>query len=1049
MKSILIRLGLLALMISALASCGGNDGSTGSAGTPGAPGTPGTGGSVVQATNLTAAQWLALKPSIDPASVSVNMSSGKPVVKFTVTDGNGNALTGLGGQALSKPNALNGLPAVNYNFSFTLAKLIPAANGSPSKWVNYLVTKPVATTTPPVTGSFAADGLSWLGTYPTPETQGTMVDNGDGTYQYTFLRDITHAKAIVAGLTDSGANVKADLGDLTYDPTLSHRLGIFIAGSQPGTGVNTPDATAQTTPVPLIYTFNMGYDFRPDGGTITATRDIVAKGSCNTCHNNSNGRAIGHISTTGTSKLAVSYSSTGVATTVVMSNGIPPGEYVGRNDPRLCVTCHTDQTKYGFAVVAGDGTLAYGNSAYFRVATGVLSDNQAAFTYPRMIHQTHMGSQLVKTGYNLNGHDANCASNKLAGNAAQCFNLVGYPRDQRNCAACHDGSATKSDGSVNANQTKDGDNWKNVPSQLACGACHDGINFATGSGVRLADKYADIAAGNPVGTTQSHHGAGAPLPDNTLCVSCHSPAGIALVHATNFSTLNNPVATSGVDTVAYKIKSVTVNASGNPVVAFQVILNGSPVSSLAVAPTVVNGVTGAVAVNTYAPLIPSAPELLSGPSVYLAFAVPQDGINTPSDFNARFSVSLANLLIDTTKGVTPTSPAQGFLSNTVSAGAFLADANGYFTATLTGDTLGQPVGAGCAAPAAGVAATCVNTKVSQSWVVVPSAAAMVTGAVIGGFNQTNLTAYPYTAGDLTTNAATAAVGSGLHVTAVLQKMVASTCSQAGATSACTTARREIVSLANCNNCHEQLGTNQYVDNAPLATGMRLGFHNGDRNDPQACNICHNGNGVDKAGIPYDSATWYHGIHGASKRTVPFIGSGGLDYSPLLFPGALKNCSNCHLPNTANLGIAEATGQLANKLWTYAATGTITTPTTAMSQITGVVTTPYTFPAVPAGTLVAAPTAVYGSGFIWAIPASGVPAAGTYTPAATTTLVNTPIAAACSSCHDTPVAQSHIAANGGQMHAARGAGAALVNTEQCVVCHGQGRAMDAVVIHGER
>src|SRR5665811_238883 len=162
MKSILIRLGLLALMISALASCGGNDGSTGSAGTPGAPGTPGTGGSVVQATNLTAAQWLALKPSIDPASVSVNMSSGKPVVKFTVTDGNGNALTGLGGQALSKPNALNGLPAVNYNISFTLAKLIPAANGSPSKWVNYLVTKPAASG---ASLSYIADGYSWQGTY--------------------------------------------------------------------------------------------------------------------------------------------------------------------------------------------------------------------------------------------------------------------------------------------------------------------------------------------------------------------------------------------------------------------------------------------------------------------------------------------------------------------------------------------------------------------------------------------------------------------------------------------------------------------------------------------------------------------------------------------------------------------------------------------------------------------------------------------------------------------------------------------------------------------
>src|ERR1017187_4276690 len=142
MKTTLIRLGLLALMVSGLAGCGGG-GSDGAAGADGSNGTTG----LVNVASLAASDWQALKPSIDPASISVNISSGQPVVKFKVTDGKGNALTGLGGQALSKPNALNSLPAANYNISFTLAKLIPAANGSPSKWVNYLVTKPVATGT--------------------------------------------------------------------------------------------------------------------------------------------------------------------------------------------------------------------------------------------------------------------------------------------------------------------------------------------------------------------------------------------------------------------------------------------------------------------------------------------------------------------------------------------------------------------------------------------------------------------------------------------------------------------------------------------------------------------------------------------------------------------------------------------------------------------------------------------------------------------------------------------------------------------------------------
>ena len=121
-----------------------------------------------------------------------------------------------------------------------------------------------------------------------------MVDNGDGTYQYTFYRDIKQAAdSLLPALTDSGRKLKADLGDVSYNPTLTTRLGIVIKGSQPGTGTNTPNGVQVTTPVPLVNTFNIGYDFRPDGGTITTTRDIVEKDSCTECHQ---GRGIGHFS---------------------------------------------------------------------------------------------------------------------------------------------------------------------------------------------------------------------------------------------------------------------------------------------------------------------------------------------------------------------------------------------------------------------------------------------------------------------------------------------------------------------------------------------------------------------------------------------------------------------------------------------------------------------------------------------------------------------------------------------------------------------------------
>jgi OmcA/MtrC family decaheme c-type cytochrome len=545
MKSIFIRIGLLALIISGLAGCGG--GSDGTAGAPGAPGTPGANGNAVEATSLSTEQWLALKPSIDPTSISVTINS-PPVVKFKVTDQNGNPLVGLGGQR----KLSTALTPTNYNMFFTLAKLVPVVGG-PSKWVNYLVVTP----TTPASGVPAVDGLSWKGTFPTPEQEGTLVDNGDGSYQYTFLRDVKHAAAIVAALTDSGNNHKADLGDLTYDPTLTHRLGIVIQGSQPGTGVNTPTNVQVTTPVPMVNTFNIGFDFRPDGGTITTTRDIVEKASCTECHQ---GRGIGHIN-----------SNSGITTNP--TNGIPAGAFIGRNNPRLCVTCHTDQTKYSFAetpkVVSATGVANYDatSTVGYKKVYG-----DAAFTYPRMIHQTHMGNQLVKTGYNLNAHakksNGTTGCDSTSSNAGQCYNQVEYPQDVRNCTKCHDGS-------VNAvNKTTDGDNWMNVPSRLACGACHDGIDFtlaaaAVGS-VTLQDRDADVKAKVAVGTTHTGHLGGVQANDS-LCTTCHSAGNISIYHGpapTNPATGIPASADINQRTMSATITAATVSASGVVAVSF-------------------------------------------------------------------------------------------------------------------------------------------------------------------------------------------------------------------------------------------------------------------------------------------------------------------------------------------------------------------------------------------------------------------------------------------------------------------------------------------------
>jgi hypothetical protein len=62
-----------------------------------------------------------------------------------------------------------------------------------------------------------------------------------------------------------------------------------------------------------------------------------------------------------------------------------------------------------------------------------------------------------------------------------------------------------------------------VPNRLACGGCHDGINFATGKGVTIADAAKGM-------TTSTFGHVGGAQADDSLCALCHKPAAIDLVH---------------------------------------------------------------------------------------------------------------------------------------------------------------------------------------------------------------------------------------------------------------------------------------------------------------------------------------------------------------------------------------------------------------------------------------------------------------------------------------------------------------------------------------
>jgi hypothetical protein len=181
----LFRWGAAALMVGTLAACGGGGGggttdSGGGGGTPPPtagtppPATPPTGASPITLTAATpVATYAALAPVVAVGGAVVNSP---PCVSFSMADANNNAIIGFGSTTKRTQDVNASYP----NLAFSLAKLVPASNGSPNKWVSYMVTG---------NPSFDTDGTTVLpGTPGRPGTDntGTLTDNGDGTYVYCY-----------------------------------------------------------------------------------------------------------------------------------------------------------------------------------------------------------------------------------------------------------------------------------------------------------------------------------------------------------------------------------------------------------------------------------------------------------------------------------------------------------------------------------------------------------------------------------------------------------------------------------------------------------------------------------------------------------------------------------------------------------------------------------------------------------------------------------------------------------------------------------------------
>jgi OmcA/MtrC family decaheme c-type cytochrome len=359
------------------------------------------------------------------------------------------------------PASLNQLTTAGVVPTWTVAALSKDPVSGLDAWKSLLRTGSQSLTGNPIAGPGTPPANLDTGKQPGSERTGTFEDLGGGDFKYTFLN----------GLTASG--------QFAYDPAETMRVGCFLNGA------------------PVSDQSTATFDFVPAGGAPKA-RDTVLDANCNGCH----GRLVAH--------------------------GV-------RHGVRLCLTCHTvqnadpdtiDPAAMAFMPAPGTNTIVATNTA----------NSPNPLDLGRLVHRIHRGKNLptlyVASNNTLPAPPLNANSimplpflpgrnlpllgrrysivgfrstelvvGKVVSRtdndqpARTVAEGIGFPRDLRDCAACH-GNAPQADQQATA------------ISRRTCGSCHADVWYGPGN-------------------TDVVHFAhlGGPQADDTRCAACHLSTG--------------------------------------------------------------------------------------------------------------------------------------------------------------------------------------------------------------------------------------------------------------------------------------------------------------------------------------------------------------------------------------------------------------------------------------------------------------------------------------------------------------------------------------------